>query len=293
MWRRQLVLAAAFSVLLAIPAVGQKVDLNTATAAQLQELPGVGEATAAKIIAGRPYKSVDDLEKAGVPKATIDKIRDKVTVAKTAPDAKVRRVNLNTATAEELQELPGVGEATAKKIIAGRPYKSIDDLAKAGVPKATIEKIRDEVTVRTITRDAKVEKINVNTASAEELQELPGVGEATAKKIISGRPYKTVDDLVKAGVPKATVDKIREAVTVTGGATEKPKASSRENQKSDDRPDPSVVAKKPPKPGMVWVNTDSGVYHKEGSQWYGKTKEGKFMTEADAKKAGYREAKNE
>lgn len=39
------------------------------------------------------------------------------------------------------------------------------------------------------------------------------------------------------------------------------------------------------------MNTDSGVYHKSG-RWYGKTKVGKFMTEADAKKAGYVEAKS-
>ena len=44
--------------------------------------------------------------------------------------------------------------------------------------------------------------------------------------------------------------------------------------------------------GMVWVNLNSGVYHKEG-KFYGKTKRGKFMSEDDAKKAGYREAKTE
>ena len=44
--------------------------------------------------------------------------------------------------------------------------------------------------------------------------------------------------------------------------------------------------------GMVWVNLSSGVYHKEG-KFYGKTKRGKFMSEDDAKKAGYREAKAE
>ena len=43
--------------------------------------------------------------------------------------------------------------------------------------------------------------------------------------------------------------------------------------------------------GVVWVNTDSGIYHRPGSRFYGKTKKGKYMTEADAKKAGYREAK--
>src|SRR5579864_6607088 len=41
--------------------------------------------------------------------------------------------------------------------------------------------------------------------------------------------------------------------------------------------------------GLVWVNTSSKVYHKDG-QFYGKTKRGKFMTEADAQKAGYRAA---
>jgi cytoskeletal protein RodZ len=40
--------------------------------------------------------------------------------------------------------------------------------------------------------------------------------------------------------------------------------------------------------GMVWVNTDSGIYHKPGTRWYGKTKQGKYMTEADAVKAGYK-----
>ena len=39
---------------------------------------------------------------------------------------------------------------------------------------------------------------------------------------------------------------------------------------------------------MVWVNTDTGVYHKPGSRWYGKTKQGKWMTEQDAIKAGYK-----
>ncbi|HOW72231.1 MAG TPA: helix-hairpin-helix domain-containing protein [Phycisphaerae bacterium] len=256
-----------------------RINLNTAKAEDLQELPGVGEATAKKIVAGRPYKSVDDLAKAGLSKASIDKIRDEVTVAAAA---RPHKTNLNTATAEELQELPAVGDVTAKKIVAGRPYRSVDDLAKAGVSKATIDRIRDEVTIRAASRDVKVSdgKINLNTASAEELEELRGVGEVTAKKIIAGRPYKAVDDLVKAGVPKAAVERIRGAVTIQSGATEK-------------GPDPSVVAQKPPRPGMVWVNTESGVFHKDNSRWYGKTKEGKFMTEADATKAGFREAKND
>ena len=42
--------------------------------------------------------------------------------------------------------------------------------------------------------------------------------------------------------------------------------------------------------GLVWVNLGTGVWHKDG-EFFGKTKKGKFMTEADAAKAGYRAAK--
>jgi hypothetical protein len=44
--------------------------------------------------------------------------------------------------------------------------------------------------------------------------------------------------------------------------------------------------------GKVWVNLDSGIYHK-GGRWYGKTKNGKFMTVDEAKKVGYKAAKRD
>ena len=40
----------------------------------------------------------------------------------------------------------------------------------------------------------------------------------------------------------------------------------------------------------VWVNTNSGIYHCPGSRWYGATKQGKYMSECEALKAGYRAA---
>src|SRR6266404_5675998 len=67
-----------------------------------------------------------------------------------------------------------------------------------------------------------------------------------------------------------------------------------------DAPGSTAPASDPPMAGqkalsvstsrMVWVNTESG---KPGTRWYGKTKQGKYMTEADAIKAGYHPAKKE
>lgn len=70
---------------------------------------------------------------------------------KTAPAAKpaaakVELLDINSATEDQLKALPGIGDAYAKKIIAGRPYAKKDQLKSKGiVPAATYDKIQDKI----------------------------------------------------------------------------------------------------------------------------------------------------
>ncbi|HEX4962804.1 MAG TPA: helix-hairpin-helix domain-containing protein [Thermoanaerobaculia bacterium] len=239
-------------------------------------------------------------------------------------------VDLNKATQKQLEDLPGVGAATAKKIIAGRPYASVADLSRAGVSAKTIQQITPLVTVgaapaappaapaapaspsaakapstASAKKGAPAGPVDLNTGSQKDLESLPGVGAATAKKIIAGRPYSSVADLSRAGVPAKTIQQITPLVTVGAPAAAPPpvaaKAAPAPVQAPIPAPRPATpatsaeavpgTAQVPPSPGMVWVNLDTKIFHRQGDPWYGKTKHGQFMTEAAALQAGYREAK--
>lgn len=159
-------------------AAGALIDINTADQKILESLPGVGPSTAQQIVKGRPYKSVDDLANVkGIGKAKLEKIKPLVTVggmpaassaatkassaaqaAKAAPaEAKKAAkaavpsapVNINTASKEQLESLPGIGPKKAQTIIDGRPYQKTEDIMKVkGIKQGIYNKIKDQITVQ-------------------------------------------------------------------------------------------------------------------------------------------------
>ncbi len=159
--------------------------------------------------------------------------------------------DLNTADQKELAQVPGVGPKMAEAIVDHRrlhgSFKSVDELKNVrGVGPITYEKVRNQFRVGplpqvssaetppspqvptpaparpTATGSKKIQPgdppINVNTATADELQRLPGIGPVTAQAILASRasaPFQTVNDLDKVrGIGPKTLEKLRPFVVV-------------------------------------------------------------------------------
>jgi DNA uptake protein ComE-like DNA-binding protein len=197
---------------------------------------------------------VDDvLSKGIVSKSAFDKFSSLVTVGKapkmampkptttaapTGPAPSGGLVDINSASLDDLNALPGIGKVKAQAIIDGRPYASVDDLLSKGVvSKSAFDKFSTLVTVgKATTRTATTAKVNpppapspteeavppepegpidLNTATIDELEALPGIGTVRAQAIISGRPYASLDDFAsKDIISKSVLAKLQGAVTV-------------------------------------------------------------------------------
>jgi len=132
----------------------QKMNLNTATRAQLEALPGVGPELAENIISSRPFRSVDDLKNIqGIGEGRFDEIKNLVIVGEEeAVSPKLgpgQTININSATQDELERLLGIGPVRARAIIEARPFSKIEDIMKVkGIKEKTFGKIRGYIVVR-------------------------------------------------------------------------------------------------------------------------------------------------
>jgi competence protein ComEA len=162
---------------------GERLDPNRAPEAELDRLPGVGPATARAIVQAREEGAVfrrpeDLLVVRGIGPATLERIRagldlggTPVAARRSAPvaargpssrsgaseapsvraPAQPSRVDLNRASAEDLESLPGIGPAIAARIVAAREeqmFTSLDDLVRVrGIGAATIERLRPHASV--------------------------------------------------------------------------------------------------------------------------------------------------
>jgi competence protein ComEA len=167
------------------------VDLNTASQKDLESLKGIGPATAKKIIDGRPYKSVEELKKAGISEKTIESLKPLVTIGAGAGPAKP--------------------VAEPKSATAPVPSKSAGDTKP--VAAQPVEKAKPKAA--TSTKLAPGQKVNINTATKEQIEALPEIGPVKAQSIIEGRPYKKPEDIMKVkGIKEGTFNKIKDFITV-------------------------------------------------------------------------------
>lgn len=142
-------------------ASGERIDPNRATEVELDRLPGVGPSTAAAIVATREdgvrFRRPDDLLVVrGIGPSLVARLGPHLDLS-APPSAPTRRrrpspgIDINRADAPELERLPGVGPAIARRIVdrrGKRLFRSVDELLEVrGIGPATLERLRPHAVV--------------------------------------------------------------------------------------------------------------------------------------------------
>ncbi len=176
------------------------------------------------------------------------KAQVRVTSSPVAGEPSEMRLDLNTATAEDLEGVPGIGPALAGRILSYRdregPFRTLSDLENVnGIGPQSLQRLVPYLSVGGgwTTRSgggvaldaASVEPvrgagadagpasalIDLNTASAEVLESLDGIGPALAARIVAYRetegPFRTVEDVLAVrGIGPRTLERFAASVTV-------------------------------------------------------------------------------
>ena len=180
---------------------GETLDPNRAPEAELDRLPGVGPSLARAIVAARdtaPFRSVDDLGRVrGIGGSTLDKLRPLVEVR--APPVAASRPGLGRGV--------GRGRPSSRPLLPGGPTAAGNGGSRPTAGGST---------------PPHAPPVDLNRASAAELEALPGVGPVLAARIVEARArrggFGSVDDLLAVkGVGPAVLERLRGHVRAGSG----------------------------------------------------------------------------
>ncbi len=259
----------------------EKIEINSASLDELQKITGIGEVYAERIIEERPFCSLSEITNVkGIGEARLEAIKEEGLVFieplegcfddykeskedddeekddekekeedekrdrgqageeddESENDKEVeekKKIEINSACLDELQKITGIGPVYAERIIEKRPFCDISEITNVkGIGEARLKAIKEEDLAfiepledcldKPKDDDEKKEskedddkkekeKIEINSASLDELQKITGIGEVYAERIIEERPFCDISEITNVrGIGEARLEAIKE-----------------------------------------------------------------------------------